>query len=170
MHAAEAIHACPHLLPRSRGAFEPYRDDLSLGRRHLHGLLGPLDAGPRKWFGLAAHVVHEVAIAPVGKAQIAWQPIRHDQTLRNYRLFDKRPQAFGGRIANPPHSNPTDQSPPSLRRDGHKGFLPYVAASSPCLHTADERLVNLDLARELVSSWPDHGPAQLVCSPVQAVQ
>lgn len=81
---------------------------------------------------------------------------------RHDGLLNERAKTVGRRVTDAPHPNATNRPAANFRRDRHKGLLPHMATSSPRFHTPNKRFVHLDRARESVTFWAHHRPAQLV--------
>jgi len=77
-------------------------------------------------------------------------------------LFDRWGQAPSRGVCDTLKPDSAYTLPILLCRNDYQRFSLRSTASFPRLLSTDIRLVNLDGAGEPISSWPDHGPAQLM--------
>jgi hypothetical protein len=112
---------------------------------------------------LSSADLHLVLIALIRQASIGWQAIGNDRGAWRYAPLDKRHETARRRVLDDIQPNSADGSPTNLGRNGNKRLpAANMTAASSFLYPADDRLIYLNLSRELVTTRTDHGSSQFV--------
>lgn len=114
------------------------------------------------WIATAEDDVALVMIAPCRESQVGGEPLGHHHIARRDGALNERSKTVCRRVTDTPHPNATNRSAADFCRDRHKSLPPHVATASPRFQAPHKRFVHLDRARESVTFWTNHGPAQLV--------
>ena len=123
-----------------------------------------MHAGHRDVGGVAAGVeaVPVVAVTGASDAVVAGVAVRGNDAGRFDQLLDRRQQAVAARAWDAGEANSTHAAAALLDRDQHHR-LPFCSTTVFARRdAADVRLVDLDLAGELVAARTHHRPPELV--------
>lgn len=96
------------------------------------------------------------------KAGIRAPAVRHDDAARFDGLLDEADETLRGGILNPLQADSPDDSAPHLGRYHHQGLITHMTPAASFFHAAHEGLVHLDLARQAISAWTNHGPTEFM--------